>query len=230
MTYGRPALCHDGGLPQDNNTAGAPPGEVTVLLARIRAGERDAESHLFDLVYQELYSIARRHARAERAGHTLGATAIVHEAYLRLFGGNLPDWKDRTHFYSTATRVMRNLLVDYARRRRAARHNGGVRTELQDHFASWDGRELDRVLLVDQALHRLAQRDARQAKIFEMRFLAGLPVGELAEAFGLHRRTIFRELRSAEAWIKAEVGDGAVISSTAEEADEAVFDEAGETE
>ncbi|HEU0122905.1 MAG TPA: ECF-type sigma factor [Bryobacteraceae bacterium] len=197
---------------------GHSPGDVTVLLSRIGAGERDAESRLFDLVYQELYAIARRQARAERPGHTLGATAIVHEAYLRLFGGNLPVWKDRTHFYSTATRVMRNLLVDYARRRKAARHDGGIQAELHDHFAGWDGRDMDRVLLVDQALSRLAQRDARQAKIFEMRFLAGLQVVELAQAFGLHRRTILRELRSAEAWIKTQVGNQAIPGYPDEEA------------
>lgn len=188
--------------------SGDPGGDVTVLLSRLREGDSDAESLLFDLVYKELYAIARRQAGRERAGHTLSPTAIVHEAYLRLFAGKIPDWKDRSHFYSTATRVMRNLLVDYARRRKAERHGGGLEhVELVDHAGN-DGRDLDQVILLDQALSRLAARDPRQADIYEMRFLAGLAVEELAEAFELSRRTILRELRSAKAWLASEVSAG----------------------
>lgn len=185
-----------------------PRGDVTVLLSRLREGDCDADSLLFDLVYKELYAIARRQAGRERTGHTLSPTAIVHEAYLRLFAGKVPDWKDRTHFYSTATRVMRNLLVDYARRRKAERHGGGLEpVELRDHAGN-DGRDLDQVILLDQALSRLTARDPRQAQIYEMRFLAGLAVEELAQAFDLSRRTILRELRSAKAWLASEVSAG----------------------
>lgn len=193
--------------PELPELATAPRGDVTRLLAQLHAGDRDAEARLFDLVYQELHRIAERQSGRERAGHTLAATAIVNEAYLRLFDGEVPEWHDRAHFYCTAARVMRRILVDYARRRGTQKHGGGaVREELTD-FLGADGRDLDTVLAVDEALNRLAAQHPTEAQVVELWSLAGLKLQEIGRTLQISERTVQRHLKFALAWLKVEIGE-----------------------
>ncbi len=186
--------------------ATAPRGDVTRLLAQLHAGDRDAEARLFDLVYQELHRIAERQSGRERPGHTLAATAIVNEAYLRLFHGEVPEWQDRAHFYCTAARVMRRIMVDYARRRATQKQGGGaVREELTEMLGA-DGRDLDTVLAVDEALDRLANQHRTEAQVVELWFRAGLKLEEIGRTLQISERTVQRHLKFALAWLKVELG------------------------
>jgi RNA polymerase sigma factor (TIGR02999 family) len=178
-----------------------PPGnpaadDVTALLQAWGQGDVDAGERLFPLVYAELRRQARRYMRGERAGHTLQPTALAHEAYLRL-AGRERAWADRAHFFAVAARVMRQVLVDHARRHRAAKRDGlqlsapeDVRDEPVD------------LLDLDAALAELAELDSKQVEVVEMRFFAGLSVEETAEALGLSPRTVKREWSTARAWLK----------------------------
>jgi RNA polymerase sigma-70 factor (ECF subfamily) len=179
--------------------------EVTELLARFRAGDRDAESRLLPLVYAELRRLAFACLNRERRDHTLEPTALVHEAFLRLTGGDQPVWQDRAHFLGVASRLMRQILVDYARQHRARKRGGSrERVSLLDSvvFAKEKSGEL---LLLDQALDRLAEQDERQSRIVEMKFFGGLGVEEIAEVLQLSPRTIKREWMMARAWLHREI-------------------------
>jgi RNA polymerase sigma-70 factor (ECF subfamily) len=181
------------------------PGEVTKLLAEMRAGNRGAESRLMPLVYGELRKLARHYMRSERPDHTLQATALVHEAYLRLVGQREVDWHNRAHFFAVAAQSMRRILVDHARAHLAQkRAKGDQPISLEDAcaIANAGSREL---LALDEALARLATQDPRQARIVELRFFGGLKEAEVAEALGVSTRTVKREWRVARAWFYKEI-------------------------
>ncbi len=181
------------------------PGEITRLLAELRAGNSDAESRLLEAVYPELRRMAGRYLARERAGHTLQATALVHEAYLQLLGTTEVDWRNRTHFYALAAQCMRRILVDYGRMHRAAKRDGArIKVELTDALAISEDR-LEEVLAIDEALTRLAEWDPRQCRIVEMKFFGGLTDGEIAEVLGVSTRTVIRDWKVARAWLHGEL-------------------------
>jgi RNA polymerase sigma factor (TIGR02999 family) len=186
-------------------------GEVTRLLDALNAGEEDARESLIPIVYQELRALASAHMRAEGDGHTLQPTALVHEAYFRLVGQRV-QWHGRSHFFAIAAQAMRRILVDHARKRKAARRGGGRQSTLMDHHAIVSEDPVDLIAL-DDALERLRTLDERQARTVELRFFGGLEVKETAEVLGVSEITVKRDWRSAKAWLYREL-------STQPEADE----------
>lgn len=188
--------------------ASADPQDVTRLLRATRAGERASIDELFRLVYAELHDRARRQRRRWRGDRTLNTTALVHEAYLRLADQSSPRWRNRTHFLAVASRAMRHVLLDYAKRKRAAKR-GGDRARISLHEieatlrGSGDRAEgwSDAVIALDGSLRRLAARDPRQARIVECRFFAGMTIRETAEALGVSAATVKRGWRMAQAWL-----------------------------
>jgi len=185
-----------------------PPGDITLLLTELQAGDPAAESRLVPLVYSELRRVARRHMRGERADHTLQPTALVHEAYVRLVGQREVRWRSRAHFFGVAAQLMRRILVDHARAHKAAKR-GGSRPEVSFDealvFAEEKGADL---LAVDEALARLTRQDPRQGRIVELRFFAGLTEEEAAEVIGVSARTIKRDWNVARAWLYNELSKG----------------------
>ena len=175
-------------------------GPVTALLAELKSGHQEALAELMPLVYGELRRMAQRQLRNERVGHTLQPTALVHEAYLRLVGQDHPDYEGRGHFFAVATKMMRRILVNYAVRRSAGKRGGNHVTLNEDRLAK-EGVQLDEILAVHQALEQLAQLDAQQAEVAEMRYFAGLTVEETAEALGISPRTVKRNWALAKGWI-----------------------------
>jgi RNA polymerase sigma factor (TIGR02999 family) len=181
---------------------------ITGALAAWSRGEPDAEERLMELVYPELHRIAEREMRRERAGHTLQPTAVVHEAFLRLVDQSGVDWKNRAHFLGVAARAMRRLLVDHARgRARVKRGGGATRIEISSVEAgvAVEPRSVD-LLALDQALERLAQLDAGQAQLVELRFFGGLTTEEAAATLGVSTATAGRDFRSARAFLARELG------------------------
>lgn len=185
------------------------PGELTSLLLAWRGGDSAALSRLSAAVYAELKQIAARAAAGERAGHTLVPTALVHEAFVRLSQGQVPDWQDRAHFFAVAAQVMRRLLVDHARARRTARRGAGAPPLPLDpglEVADPDGRDPVDLLALDTALSRLAAFDARKARAVELRYFGGLTLAETAQALGIAIPTAILDLRLAKAWLARELG------------------------
>ena len=192
-------------------SAPEPAADVTELLAAARAGERGALDRLFDLVYHEL----RRIARAQR-GHgeeTLRTTALVHEAYLRMVHGQAATPRDRSHFFATAARAMRQILVDQARRRHAQKRGAGVRPDLFDDDRLGASSPTEEILAVDGALGRLEELDARLARLVELRFYAGLSVEETASALDVSERTVKRDWRRARAFLYRELHGAADLTA-----------------
>jgi RNA polymerase sigma-70 factor, ECF subfamily len=180
-------------------------GEVTRLLGRLRVGDKAAESRLLELVYPELRRIAARYFRSEQRGHTLQPTALVNEAYLRLTGQMDKDWHNRSHFYAVAAQLMRRILVDYARRKKAAkREDGRQKVELTDTLAINQGK-LDEIISIDSALRRLAEFDERSSKVVELRFFGGLTEDEVADVLQIASRTVKRDWNVAKAWLHGEL-------------------------
>ncbi|TNJ32853.1 sigma-70 family RNA polymerase sigma factor [Arenimonas terrae] len=175
-------------------------GDVTLLLQAWRSGDAGARDRLAALVLPELRLLAGRQFRGERAGHTLQPTALVNEAWLRLSGLERIDWQDRAHFVHVAARLMRGILVDHARRRDAAKRDGGQRITLTglDVPAPEDG--LD-VMALDAALARLEQLDPDKARVVELRYFGGLGIDETAEALGCSPATVKRHWQAARAWL-----------------------------
>lgn len=184
--------------------------EVTELLADLRDGDESVLDRLTPLVYNELRRIARARLRAEPAGHTLNTTELVHEAYIRLADQTRMEWRDRAHFFAVASRLMRRLLVDYARRRGAEKRGGGLRrVALDDATVSVDDRAATFVAL-DIAMDRLAEMDERQCRVVECRFFGGMTEEETAEALGVTARTVRRDWVKARGWLYKELYDVAV--------------------
>jgi len=181
-----------------------PPADVSELLDRWRSGDERALEALVPLVYQELRSVAHRFLRRERRGHTLQTEALVHEAYLRLHDGRPVDTDNEAHFVAVAARLMRQILVDYARSHGAAKRGSGQRVELTLGVDMPQLPDAD-VLAVEDALNALATRDAQQARIVELRFFGGLTIEETAAALGISSATVKREWVIARAWLSREM-------------------------
>jgi RNA polymerase sigma factor (TIGR02999 family) len=180
--------------------------DVTQLLQRWSEGDRDALDRLVPLVYEHLRRVAHQRLRYEDTSPSLNTTALVHEAYFRLVDLRRARFRDRAHFLAMASRVMRRLLIDHARARRAARRGGGAAAvELTDALSVSDS-QADALTELDDALRRLEQVDARQSAILEQRFFGGLSLEETAEAAGVSLATVKRDLRFARAWLAAELG------------------------
>jgi RNA polymerase sigma factor (TIGR02999 family) len=185
---------------------GTPQSEITRLLGQLSGGNEAVVNALMPLVYDELRAMAERQLRRERSDHTLSATALVHEAYLKLVDQSRVTWQNRAHFYAIAAQAMRRILINYAERRVAAKRGGGqIRVTLTDGIEGPEQRAEDLVAL-DRALDRLAELDARQSKVVEMRFFAGLTHEEIAEVLGVSVPTVRRDWRMARAWLSRELG------------------------
>jgi RNA polymerase sigma factor (TIGR02999 family) len=166
---------------------------------------------LLPLVYDELRVLARKYLSRERPGHTLQATALVHEAYLRLVDQTRVDWQGRTHFFAVGARVMRNLLIDHARARGRVKRGGEWKRVTLAERLTPNGRgeyDPEQLLALDESLERLAQLDERQAKVVELRFFGGLTVPEVAHLLGVSQRTVEGDWTHARAWLKRELGRG----------------------
>jgi RNA polymerase sigma factor (TIGR02999 family) len=178
--------------------------EVTRILSAIGEGDPYAAKQLLPLVYNELRKLAAQKMAHEKPSQTLDATALVHEAYLRLVGGEVPRlYRDRGHFFTAASAAMRRILIDQARRKRSQKRGGGVeRVELHDIVAPQPDAEL---LALDQALEKLAVVDPEKAKLVELRYFAGLSGDQAAEVLGISPSTADRYWAYARAWLQAEV-------------------------
>jgi RNA polymerase sigma factor (TIGR02999 family) len=181
-----------------------PPSEITQLLQEWREGDRKALDSLLPLVYRELQRLAHIELRNERPDHTLQSGALVHEAYLRLVGLNRPQFESRTHFFAIAGQLMRQILVDYARRHRAAKRGGSVcKVSLEEAMVP-QGKDVD-VIALDDALQALAKIDARQSQVVELRFFAGLSLEEISSALDVAPATVQRDWTAARAWLHREM-------------------------
>lgn len=184
-------------------------GDVTRLLAQASRGDRDAVDRLVPILYGELRRIAHLRMRGERDGHTLGTTALVHEAYLELAGLDRMTWRDRAHFLAVAARAMRRVLIDHAVARGAQKRDGGRRALPLDEAAqlvAGAGPPDDELLALDEALERLAAVSERQCRVVECRFFAGMSVEETAEALRTSPATVKRDWTVARAWLHRELG------------------------
>jgi len=186
------------------------PKDVTSLLAAWREGDAAAGDRLFTVVYDDLRRIAHRQLVRERADPTLGTTALVHEAYVRLVDQTRANWVDRGHFFAVASRVMRRILIDYARRSRAEKRGGGVAAIMLDEAEEADDRlgvdeRAETLLAVDEALVRLFAHDERLGRVVECRFFGGLTDDETGEALGMARRTVQRDWVRAKNWLYEEI-------------------------
>jgi RNA polymerase sigma factor (TIGR02999 family) len=180
-------------------------GRVTQLLVRWREGDQEALDKLMPLVYDELRRLAQHYLRRERADHTLQSTALVHEAYVRLVGQDSPPWQSRAHFFGIAARLMRQILVEHARAHQAAKRGGhSFKLTLEDAAVVPQAADVDLVAL-DDALKKLSALDARQSRIVELRFFAGLTIEDAAEVLEISRATVAREWTIARAWLYREI-------------------------
>jgi RNA polymerase sigma factor (TIGR02999 family) len=159
-------------------------------------------------VYEELRRIAHGHLRDERAGHTLNTTALVHEAYLRLAGVRAVDWQDRPHFLSMASRAMRRVLVDYARARRRQKRDAASAPLMIEGPSGLGVSDVDELIALDEALTRLETIDARQSRVVECRFFAGLDIDETAQVLGISPASVKRDWTVCRAWLNAELAGG----------------------
>ncbi len=184
------------------------PQQVTELLVAWGHGDERALEQLMPLVYEELRRLAHRHLGRERAGHTLQTTALVHEAYLRLVDQKETHWQNRAHFFAVAARMMRRILVDYARARGFAKRGGGAQqVSLDEAMVVSDERAAD-VVALDEALNELAEFDERKSRMVELRFFGGLSIEETAEVLGVSPGTVMRDWTLAKAWLQREIGKG----------------------
>lgn len=181
------------------------PGQVTLLLERWASGDQSALDELTPLVYNELRNVADAYLRHERPDHTLQATELVNEAYLRLIGQKHGRWEGRKHFYGIAARLMRQVLVEHARKHKADKRGGGrVTVTLENYDDVAETPEVD-ILAVHEALERLARFDQQQARIVELRFFGGLSIQEAAATMGIGHATVEREWNMARAWLRNEL-------------------------
>lgn len=182
-------------------------GEVTRLLGELSKGSAGAEAELIPLVYDQLHRLAASYMRGERPDHTLQATGLVNEAYLRLVSQKDAEWRDRAHFFGIAARLMRQILIEHARARHAAKRGGNFQRLLPlepDLEISMRAREL---IQLDDALDCLERHDRQQARVVELRFFGGLTVEETAEVLGVSPRTVKRDWAVARAWLHGELSD-----------------------
>jgi RNA polymerase sigma factor (TIGR02999 family) len=180
--------------------------DVTALLRAWSDGDQDALQALTPIVYEELHRLARDYMRRERSGHSLQATALVNEAYMRLADYTRMQWQDRAHFFAVSAQAMRRILVDHARRHNLKRGRGVLRVPLEDVVVTAPGENADTDLLaLDEALIGLTRIDPRKAQIVEMRFFGGLTVEEIGEVLKVSPGTVKRDWRAAKAWLYQEL-------------------------
>ena len=181
------------------------PHEFTALLIEYRSGSQEAGDQLVVLVYQDLRRLAQYYLQQERPEHTLQATALVHEAYLRLFDEGTFEWRDRAHFFAIAARQMRRILVDYARQMQAEKRSGGqIKLSLEEVTGEAAQRDEDLIAL-DEALSQLEKVSLRASQIVELRFFAGLTEKEVAQALGISLATLKRDWDFAKAWLYQQI-------------------------
>ena len=187
---------------------GPAPTPVTVLLHNWRHGDQAALGHIAEIVDRELRRLAASYLRRERPGHTLQPTALVNEAFVRLVGQNARQtWESRCHFVAIAAQHMRQILVDYARRRRAAKRGSGITMiSLDDARAASNPRSID-LLALDEALRKLAEVDPRKARAMEMKFFGGLEMAEIADVLGISVKTVEKDVRLGAAWLRSALTD-----------------------
>lgn len=197
-----------------------PAPDVTLLLNKLAAGDQEAAAELVPLVYEELRRLAARHLSHERPDHTLQATALVHEVYMKLAAQKDAKWQNRAHFFGVASQAMRRILVDYARGKQRIRRGGKQqKVSLDDVLLLSPGRT-EEVLAVHESLSRLEMIDARQARIVELRYFGGLTVEEIAEVVGISAKTVMRELNVAKAWLYGDLKDRPVDGASPEQREE----------
>ncbi len=185
-----------------------PKEEVTQLLIAYGQGDRQALDRLLPVVYSELHGIAARQMRRERADHTLNATALVHEVYLKLMDQNQISWQNRAHFFAIAARAMRQVLISYARKHNAEKRGGGAPNTLLDGKEIALGERADELLALDEALTRLAGFDQRLAQVVEYRFFGGLTIEETSAVLDVSSMTVKRDWNKAKAWLYRELHAG----------------------
>ena len=191
-------------MPKSHSGMHESPGAVTQLLVELKNSQQEAAPKLFDLLYEELRRMAQRYLQQECREHTLQATALIHEAYLRLVD-NRQDWQNRAHFFGIASSAMRRVLVDHARAKHAAKRPGSQqRVDLDAAPVSGDVR-YDNLIAIDRALERLGQIDRRQERIVELRYFGGLTERETAEILGISLITVQRDWAVAKTWLRAEI-------------------------
>ena len=190
--------------------------DVTVLLTALTKGNQEAASKLIPLVYNELRRLAGNYMRRERSDHTLQATALVHEAYLKLVEQQV-DWQGRAHFFGVAAQMMRRILIDHARGHLRDKRGGGVIPVPLDEALVFSPEQASELVKLDASLDRLAKLDSRQARIVELRFFGGLTVEQTAEVLGISAKTVKRDWSMAKAWLhgdlKADYGDHGKMES-----------------
>jgi len=184
---------------------GEPTSETTLLLRAWAGGDRAALEKLTPRVYRTLRRIAGRYMRDEREGHTLQATALVHEAYLELVDIQNVDWQHRAHFYAISAQIMRNILLDRARRRLAAKRGGDAERVNLDELPDIGMGRARELIVLDDALNTLAKADERKARVVEMRFFGGLSVEETAEVLAVSPETVMRDWKFARSWLQAQI-------------------------
>lgn len=181
--------------------------DASRILQQLASGDATAGRQLFELVYSELRMLAGRYLKSERVNHTLDATALVHEAYVRLVDQPPTKWQGKAHFYAVAAQAMRRILIDHARRRNRDKRGGGRHAvNLSDAADFAVTHDADMVAL-GEALERLEQLDARQAKVVELRFFSGLSMAEIAEAMGVSERTAHSDWAMARAWLALQLAE-----------------------
>ena len=178
---------------------------VTQLLAEVSRGDQAAVDALFEKVYRELRGLAKEYLRHERAGHTLQATALVHEAYLKLVGAENVSWQNRIHFFNVAAQVMRNILVDHARRHQAEKRGSGERKLSLDEAISFFAERDINLIALDDALKILETLDPQQSRIVELRFFGGLKAEEIAHVLNISETTVSREWHKAKMWLRSQL-------------------------
>lgn len=181
------------------------PHEVTQLLLDWRNGNKEALDRLTPLVYNELRRLANHYLKGERKDHTLQGTALVHEAYIKLIGNADLEWQNRAHFFGVAARLMRQILVDHARRHRAAKRGSGERDLSLDEAAIFSTERAESLVALDDALESLAEFDERKSRLIELRYFGGLSVEEISEVEETSVATVKRHMRTAEAWLHKEM-------------------------
>ena len=179
--------------------------EVTLLLSALTRGEDGAATKLIPVVYDELRRLAGSYMRRERVDHTLQATALVHEAYLKLVEQRSVNWQSRAHFFGVAAQLMRRILIDHARGHSRQKRGGEQKKVSLDEAFVFSERQADELLAVDDSLNRLAEIDPRQARVVELRFFGGLSVEETGEVLGVSPKTIKRDWSVAKAWLYADL-------------------------
>jgi RNA polymerase sigma factor (TIGR02999 family) len=187
---------------------GSPAAEVTLLLNKLAEGDQEAAAKLVPLVYEELHRLAVARLRHERPDHTLQATALVHEAYMKLAAQRDAKWQNRVQFFGVASQVMRRILVDYARGQQRIRRGGKQQKVSLDDVLLVSPDRTDELLAVNESLSKLEKLDPRQGRIVELRYFGGLTIEEIAEIVGVATKTVMRELNVAKAWLYGDLKQG----------------------